>query len=400
MQQRYIKSNTPKGHYEIIFIPLHTLSLKQHKMSKGIQPIILYDNQIFDIQRFGGISRYFCEIIRRLNIKNDIAVRYSINYYLTTYHIGKHRIPLPRFIFKRYRKACQDKNKKLSKILLSKNHNYLFHPTYYDPYFLEYIGNNPYVITVHDMIHEKFSSCFSDADEVINQKKEVITHANRIIAISENTKKDIIELLHINPNKIDVIYHSTSMKAFTGRPNPNIPSKFLLFIGDRTPYKNFNRLIRAFSTLSKEDKELNLVCTGMPFSKSEKEFIDQLGVTDKIIQIKATDKLLCELYSRAKLFIFPSLYEGFGIPILEAYACHCPVALSNASCFPEIAGDAGIYFDPYSEKSIIESIREVIYDENKRSSLIQAGNERLKLFSWEKAARLTERTYLKVITNE
>ena len=69
-------------------------------MSKSNQPIILYDNQIFDIQRFGGISRYFCEIIRRLNIKNDIAVRYSINYYLTTYHIGRHRIPLPRFIFK------------------------------------------------------------------------------------------------------------------------------------------------------------------------------------------------------------------------------------------------------------------------------------------------------------
>ena len=160
-----------------------------------------------------------------------------------------------------------------------------------------------------------------------------------------------------------MIYHSTSMKAFTGRPNPNIPSNFLLFIGDRAPYKNFNRLIRAFSILSKEDKELNLVCTGMPFSKSEKEFIDQLGVTDKITQVKATDKLLCELYSRAKLFIFPSLYEGFGIPILEAYACHCPVALSNASCFPEIAGDAGIYFDPYSEKSIIESIREVITNE-------------------------------------
>lgn len=400
MQQRYIKSSTPKGHYGIIFIPLHTLSLKQHKMSKSNQPIILYDNQIFDIQRFGGISRYFCEIIRRLNIKNDIAVRYSINYYLTTYHIGKHRIPLPRFIFKRYRKECQDKNKGLCRILLNKNCNYLFHPTYYDPYFLEYIGNNPYVITVHDMIHEKFSSCFLDADKVINQKKEVITHANRIIAISENTKKDIIELLHINPNKIDVIYHSTSMKAFTGRPNPNIPSNFLLFVGDRAPYKNFNRLIRVFSVLSKEDKELNLICTGMPFSRSEKEFIDQLGVTDKILQIKATDKLLCELYSQAKLFIFPSLYEGFGIPILEAYACHCPVALSNASCFPEIAGDAGIYFDPYSEKSIIESIREVIYDEDKRSSLIQAGNERLKLFSWEKAARLTERTYLKVIANE
>ena len=123
-------------------------------------------------------------------------------------------------------------------------------------------------------------------------------------------------------------------------------------------------------------------------------------ISNKITQIKATDRLLCELYSRAELFVFPSLYEGFGIPILEAYACHCPVALSNASCFPEIAGNAGIYFDPYSEESIAESIREVIYNDRKRSELIVAGNERLKLFSWEKAARLTEKTYLKMINNE
>lgn len=369
-------------------------------MSKSILPIILYDNQIFDIQRFGGISRYFCEIIRRLKIKNDIAVRYSINYYLTTYNLGRHRIPLPRFIFRRYRKHFQNENREFSNVILKKNKNYLFHPTYYDPYFLKIIGDNPYVITVHDMIHEKFPSCFSDANEMIKQKKEVITHANRIIAISENTKKDIIELLQVSPNKIDVIYHSTSMKAFTGRPTPNLPSKFLLFVGDRAPYKNFNRFIKAFSILSKEDKELNLICTGMPFSKSEKGHIDKLNISNKTIQIKATDKLLCELYSRCMLFVFPSLYEGFGIPILEAYACHCPVALSNTSCFPEIAGNAGIYFDPHSEESIVESIRKVIYNDRKRSGLIQAGNERLKLFSWEKATHLTEKTYLKAINNE
>lgn len=369
-------------------------------MSKSNQPVILYDNQIFDIQRFGGISRYFCEIIRRLNIKNDIAVRYSINYYLTSYGLGKHRIPLPRFIFKRYRKQCLHQNKELSRKLLSQRKKYILHPTYYDPYFLEYIGNNPYVITVHDMIHEKFSSCFANADEMIKQKKEVITRANRIIAISENTKKDIIELLHIDPNKIDVIYHSTSMKAFVGDFKTNLPSRFILFVGDRAPYKNFDRLIKAFSRLNKEDEDLNLICTGMPFNKPEKEYIAQLNISNKITQIKATDRLLCELYSRAELFVFPSLYEGFGIPILEAYACHCPVALSNASCFPEIAGNAGIYFDPYSEESIAESIREVIYNDRKRSELIVAGNERLKLFSWEKAARLTEKTYLKMINNE
>lgn len=369
-------------------------------MSKSIQPTILYDNQIFDIQRFGGISRYFCEIIRRLNIKNDIGVRFSINYYLTTYSLGRHLIPLPRFIFKRCREQCLNKNRELSRKLLSKCQNYIFHPTYYDPYFLEYIGSNPYVLTVHDMIHEKFSSCFADADEMIKQKKEVITRATRIIAISENTKRDIIELLQISPNKIDVIHHSTSMKAFVGHSKSNLPSKFILYVGDRAPYKNFDRFIRAFANLSKEDKDLNLICTGMPFNKSEKEYITHLNISDKVIQTKATDSLLSELYSRAALFVFPSLYEGFGIPILEAFACHCPVALSNTSCFPEIAGNAGIYFDPYSEEAIAESIKKVVYNNKKRSELITAGDERLKLFSWEKATQLTEKTYLKVINNE
>ena len=96
-------------------------------MSKNNQPFILYDNQIFDIQRFGGISRYFCEIMRRLSMKKDIAVRYSINYYLTTYGLGKHRIPLPRFIFKHYRKQCLNKNKELSRKLLTQKKKFLLY---------------------------------------------------------------------------------------------------------------------------------------------------------------------------------------------------------------------------------------------------------------------------------
>lgn len=366
-------------------------------MSKNAQPFVLYDNQIFDLQRFGGISRYFCEILRRLSIKKDIAVRYSINYYLTTYRLGKHRIPLPRFIFKHYRNLFHNKNNELSKKLLQKNSNYLFHPTYYDPYFLKYIGKNPYIITVHDMIHEKFPSSFYNVSEIIAQKKEVITHASRIIAISENTKKDIIDLLHIAPEKIDVIYHSTSMKPFTGKQCLELPNTFLLFVGDRTPYKNFNRLVKAFAELSAKDKNLFLVCTGLPFKQSEKAFLDKLNISNKVIQIKATDKILSELYSRARLFVFPSLYEGFGIPILEAYACHCPVALSNSSCFPEIAGDAGAYFDPYSETSILESIKDIIYNDKKRTELIMKGTERLKLYSWEKATMLTQKTYLEAL---
>ena len=140
-----------------------------------------------------------------------------------------------------------------------------------------------------------------------------------------------------------------------------------------------------------------MVCTGKPFSDSELQQISNYNIASNIIQIATKDKDLNELYSRALLFVYPSYYEGFGIPILEAYACNCPVALSNTTCFPEIAGDAGAFFNPYSINSIADTIINVISDKSKRTKLIKAGQERLKLYSWEKAARETENVYLKTL---
>lgn len=369
---------------------------KKELLSHDSKYYVLYDFQMFQLQRFGGISRYFCEIIRRLSIPYDIAVRYSKNYYLSAYHLGKHRISLPHFVYNLFRKHLERQNRRLTKKLTANGKNYIFHPTYYNFYFQNYIGNNPYVITVHDMIHEKLSEHLPNAHETIFCKSKVIPQAARIIAISENTKKDIIDILHIDPEKIDVIYHSTSMKPVTCY-KLKLPEKFLLFVGDRTSYKNFERFLRVFATLAKEDPTLHAVCTDRKFSHAEQELLDSLHIQGRIQHIKASDRDLSELYCRAAVFVYPSLYEGFGIPILEAYACHCPVALSNASCFPEIAGEAGCYFDPYSEESMAEAIRNVIYDEKKRQALIKAGDERLKLYSWEKAAKETEAVYQKVI---
>ncbi len=361
------------------------------------KPCIVYDSQIFDYQRFGGISRYFCEIISRIHMNYDIAVRYSNNYYLNDTKLGKHRIPLPRFLYKHYEQKIWHKNQKLAKQLLQSYPNCLLHATYYEPYFLNFIESTPYVITVHDMTYEKFPQLFSESEHVIKQKKEVITRANRIIAISENTKKDIIELLHVKPEKIDVIYHGTSMHIHKRQPSLRLPKRFILFVGSRCSYKNFNRFLNAFALVSHNDKELFAICTGVPFNPDEEQRIEKLNLKNRILQFNVSDKQLEELYSQALLFVYPSLYEGFGIPILEAYACHCPVALSRASCFPEIANEAAIYFDPYSEEDMARAIKKVIYNENQRILLIEKGKERLKLYSWEKATEQTEQTYQKVL---
>ncbi len=359
---------------------------------------ILYDYQIFDSQEIGGISRYFCEIIRRIKIRKDISVKYSSNYYLRHWNLGRHRIPLPKWILKRYQNKCEKKNISFTIKKLTHKSSYLFHPTYYDPYFLEFIGNNPFVITVHDMIHEIFPHIFTDSRIVAQQKKELILRANHIIAISENTKNDIITILNVNPNKIDVIHHGTSMKAFNGSYSLDLPHKYLLYVGSRTPYKNFIPFLNVFSILSQEISDLYLVCTGLPFNENELNTISTLNLSNKVTQISASDKELSELYSRAELFVFPSLYEGFGIPILEAYACGCPIALSNTSCFPEIAGKAGAYFNPYSEQSMLETLRDIIGNKTKQKQLITAGKERLKCYSWEEAAKRTEAVYNKVLS--
>ena len=366
--------------------------------SKPGTAYVLYDHQAFEMQRFGGISRYFCEIARRLHMHYDVPVHFSVNYYFTTWRVGKHVIPMPRFIFKHYKKYFMRKNHNRVVQALCEGGNYVFHPTYYDPYFLRYIGRHPYVVTVHDMIHEKFYDMFTDAEIVTWQKRETILHADRIIAISENTKKDIVEILGVNPEKIDVIYHATGMKPFDGCPRLKLPKYYILYVGDRAPYKNFQRFMEAFARLRRDFPDLHVVCTGKPLHKSERVPLDYLDIWKYFLQIKASDRDLAELYARAQCFVYPSLYEGFGIPILEAWACHCPVALSRASCFPEIAAEAGCYFNPMSVDSMVEAIASLLRSEDERRRLVAAGDARLKLFSWEKAARATEAVYRRVLS--
>ena len=133
---------------------------------------------------------------------------------------------------------------------------------------------------------------------------------------------------------------------------------------------------------------------------NEIKIFESLNFSPKFIHIQASDAMLYTLYNQAEAFVFPSLYEGFGIPILEAYACLCPAIISNTSCFPEIAADAAAYFNPYSEIEIADTIASVIYNPTLRTDLIHKGSEQIKLYSWEKAALQTEQVYFKALENK
>ena len=126
---------------------------------------------------------------------------------------------------------------------------------------------------------------------------------------------------------------------------------------------------------------------------------EELGIKNRVFQFDLDDNLLAQFYSKALMFVFPSLYEGFGIPVLESFACACPLVCSNTSSLPEIADNAAEYFDPYDEKSIYTAIKNVLEDEEKRKILVKNGSERLKYFSWEQTADLTKKVY-KSVMNE
>jgi glycosyltransferase involved in cell wall biosynthesis len=362
---------------------------------------ILYDYQIFSLQKYGGISRYFCELMKNFPAehKYDLSLIFSENHYLKeNYGLLKkwNIVPDREFKGKHFiNEKIKFINQYYSKHFISANNFDLFHPTFYNKYFHSVL-KKPYIITVHDLTVFKYKDYFYKPHPIISNMEYVIKNANRIISVSENTKKDLIDILNINSDKIDVIYHGYSNIGLN-KKREGIDSKYILFVGLRNKYKNFKTFAEVISKLFAREKELKLVCVGKAFNSEELTFLSNLKILDKTIVMNPDDSKLNDLYSNALMFVYPSLYEGFGMPILEAFANNCPVCLSNTSCFPEIAGKAGAYFDPTDHESILSVIEKVLYNNDFAQELIQAGQSRLKIFSWSKTIQETFNSYKKAI---
>ena len=364
---------------------------------------IIYDFQAFSFQEYGGISNYFYQLlsnISKIEENNvDIIIRYSNNNYLEELGYPDIVKIFPGSRFKGRNEIIKRLNQRYFRKSIKKNKKiYLFHPTYYDPYFLKIIPDIPFVLTIHDMTHELYPGSFSRFDYTIRNKKILAGKAERIIAMSESTKRDIIRILKIPETKIDVIYHACSIsKSNQKKPSANVPEKYLLYVGKRNTYKNFPFFLKAVSTIK---EKINIVCAGGgKFNSSELNLIKDLELSDRAIQINVSDEELSYLYSNATAFIFPSLYEGFGIPILEAFSCGCLAVLSERSSFPEIAEDAALFFNPESTESFKNVIEELLNNRQLSDSLINLGYYRLQNFSWEKTAEKTIEVYHKVLNN-
>lgn len=361
---------------------------------------VLFDHQCFTNQDYGGISRYFVSLMNEFEKLNDVSYSLSLKYSNNFYIRGKSGLSI-----KSYFPNANFRGKKFSSHLLNlpysksqiRNLNYdVFHPTYYNPYFLKRLNHKPFVLTVYDMTHELFPEIVHWFDKTAEQKKILVTKAKKIIAISHNTKNDLIEILKVPKDKIEVIHLASTINSDLGEDKEKlkVPERYMLYVGSRNYYKNFNNTVAAFNELVKNDDKLFLVCAGGgKFVDREIKLFNELKLADKIIHKPADDNSLAILYSNAILFIFPSLYEGFGIPALEAMNCDCPLALSNISSLPEVGGEAALYFDPNDPEDICNQLKKIIYDNSFRNQLIEKGKERRKEFSWHKTAIETIKLY-------
>ena len=365
---------------------------------------VLYDHQIFTSQIYGGISRYFFELIKYFKnddeIKYELSLKYSNNYYLKKLNNLSYKAFLENYSFRGKYRLLNIINKKVSKKAIYEGNYDIFHPTYYDSYFLDYIGRKPFVLTIYDMTHEIYSDIFPLKDKTSKRRKLLAQKAAKIIAISKNTKKDIIRFFSIDENKIEVIYLANSINPSKSTVDINIdlPKKYILFVGSRDGYKNYDLFIEAIAPLLVENNELKVVCVGGGnFKEIEKEKFKKLNIINKIFQYSVSDNVLAYVYQKAIAFVFPSLYEGFGIPILESFASGCPVICSKTSSLPEVAGDAVVYFDPTDKLSMLDSIEKVIYNDELKKQLIDKGIEREKEFAWKKTADKTKKIYEEIL---
>jgi glycosyltransferase involved in cell wall biosynthesis len=366
----------------------------------------IFDYQIFSQQKFGGISRYFCEIASRIQGQGGWHTRVLAPVYFNEY-LADSRLAIHGFYVpapdRRMERLYDALNKRVSPPLLSRSKADILHQTYYSASVPVFGGRR--VVTVFDMIHELYPQYFSEKDLVVSQyKRQAVEAADHVLCISRRTADDLMAILGVSPDKITVthlglspVFEQSTMLP-TRSPGPEIRPYFL-YVGNRTGYTNFAKVMQAYAASNLLSDGFDVVAFGgRPFARDEIRMLKGLRLrTDAVRQQFGDDETLARVYAGARAFIYPSDYEGFGIPPLEAMASGCPVACSNRSCMPEIVGDAAEYFDPAQAETIRAALETVAFDDVRRNELIAAGKLRYRRFSWRRCADETRSAYEKAL---
>jgi glycosyltransferase involved in cell wall biosynthesis len=364
---------------------------------------IAFDSQIFCLQRTGGISRYFCKLAEGLfDAENEVGIfaPYHRNLYLgvlpdgVVHGTGPHKY-LPRTAGLMARVNALRAERSLRAWVPE-----IVHETYFSPR-PALSGHQPVVLTVFDMISEMPE--FNPVGVVAraqSPKYQAVMRADHIVCISESTRSDLLNIFDVDSRKISVVHLGCELPQKNPQKDDvtqsSLPqSPYLLYIGQREGYKNFAALIQALGRSASLKNKIHLVAFGGgPFSEEEQSLLRQSDIGASFVsQIEGDDALLAQAYQGATALVYPSVYEGFGLPPIEAMAYGCPVISSNTSSMPEVIGSAAESFDPLQIDEISAAIERVVYSDTRRSELIRLGVLRAKLFSWQECASKTATIY-------
>lgn len=354
---------------------------------------VVFDDQVFCWQGFGGISRYFYELAKRVENEEDfsalVVAPLHVNRYLAEGEVKVKGIYIPKV--RNSGRIISALNGLVAPALIRSERPDVLHETYYYRRRSLAPRGCPTVVTVFDMTHEKFPNYFLARDRTSEVKRAAVMRADRVICISTNTQRDLIDIFGVPPEKTAVIHLGFTLMEQVASATPLPESRpFLLYVGPRGGYKNFDALMNAYAASVVLRNNFSLVAFGGGrFSAAEAEQIRTLGLQDSIKQISGDDRLLSMLYRQASAFVYPSLYEGFGIPPLEAMGFGCPVICSNTSSIPEVVGGAARLCDPADIDAMRAAIEAVVGSSDLRDDLVQRGRERIQHFSWDRTAKET-----------
>lgn len=363
---------------------------------------IIFDHSIFTQQVYGGVSRYFYELSKELSTMQEVTAEIVAPLYVNEY-INKSDNNVFGFKASGFPKAARMSmlvNDMFGPVVSSLKKPNIYHETYYAGGSKKFSGCKN-VLTVYDMIHELYPESYRYSDNTSELKRRAVERADHVICISDNTKKDLMDLFDVPEEKTSVIHLGFKLKnkSLSERVGDHIDSPYLLYVGNRGGYKNFSTLLEAYATSNIIADGCKLICFGGgSFTLKEQDSIKKSRVeSDSVIQISGDDSTLANLYSKAKVFVYPSLYEGFGIPPLEAMSYGCPVICSNSSSMPEVVGSAAELFDPTNVESLLAAIERVFYANDYSSKLIELGYKQIKEFSWNRCAKETLEIYRSLV---
>ena len=355
----------------------------------------LYTGDIFRLQGYGGISRYFAEVIPRLKRPAEIVAGLHRSAELAALGArARHALRLPAFPGSA--RLAAPWNALLDHAVLGGRRGVILHPTYYrDPRGLP--RSEPLVLTVFDMTHERFPAIarrhwWGRRDPALH-KAALCARADRILCISQATRRDVVERLGVPRTKTRVVllagrdWAPIPAVAVTGLDRP-----FLLWVGERHSYKNFLRTVEAWAACREAAGTLLLCIGGGPFRPDEIARLAALGVTARVRQIGCPDSQLRWAYEHAAGLLYTSLWEGFGLPVLEAFGLGCPVVASNLSALPEVGGEEAFYVEPEDTDSIRDGIRHCL-DAGRTPDLVAARQAQAARFSWDACAAGLEAVY-------